>query len=311
MKKSTQKMRGITFALWPIWVGITSFLSSLIFQIIEQSWNAIPSLGIFKNWVYRVLWLLVLLSVVFIPLGIYRWVQSNKKQNTKIWNDLVMDPIRFGWKAMKQYFWFWVGLLIVVFGISQWYDFRLGQQFTFMQDASFMWTRDILISFVLLKVVGILLGLFFSITIIVSALRAVDQKPMSRKVSFSRFEVLWSLVLWTFLYMLIMIGWFILLVIPGIYRMVRFQFFPYFIIDKWYGARDALRASWRITEGHFWDIFIFKFLVWWVVFLGALALLIWLFAALPTIYIAQAKLYRMLLEKGAERLWDLKWMWEK
>lgn len=298
MKKSTQKMRWITFALWPIWIGITWFLSSLIFWILnEYQWWMTVLMDDIKLFIYYSLGLLLFLSIIFVPIGIYMWVKSKRKEEAKIWDDLMMDPIRFWWKAMKKYFWFWVLLLIIFYGVTQGYGRRVQSEIPY--DALwFVRTRDILISFVLLQLVGMLISIFFSIPIIVSSLRAVDGVTMSWRKAFSKLDFLWSLFVWGILYMLIVAGWMILFIIPWIFRSVRFQFWGFFVVDKWYGPIEALKASRRITKDHFRDIFVFNFLIGGVVLLWALAFLIWLFAALPTMYIAQAKLYRILKDKA-------------
>ncbi len=58
---------------------------------------------------------------------------------------------------------------------------------------------------------------------------------------------------------------------------------------------EALKKSSAMTKGAKWDLFLFGLLIGCIALLGALALLIGLFAAFPTILIAKAFVYRKLL----------------
>jgi uncharacterized membrane protein len=99
------------------------------------------------------------------------------------------------------------------------------------------------------------------------------------------------------LYGLIIIGGLILLIIPGIIWAIQFQFFGYLIIDKGLGPIEALKKSSKITKGAKWDLFLLGILLVLINILGALALLVGLFATIPTTMIANAFVYRKLLSQ--------------
>jgi hypothetical protein len=46
-----------------------------------------------------------------------------------------------------------------------------------------------------------------------------------------------------------------LLILPGIYLMIRFGFFKYVMVDTGAGLVDSLRKSYQITAGHTWELF--------------------------------------------------------
>jgi hypothetical protein len=54
------------------------------------------------------------------------------------------------------------------------------------------------------------------------------------------------------LLMLMLIPAFMLFVVPGIYLLLRFMFFPCFIVDQDAGVIESFKKSWHITEGHEW-----------------------------------------------------------
>ena len=94
---------------------------------------------------------------------------------------------------------------------------------------------------------------------------------------------------------LIVIGGTLLLIIPGIIWAVKFQFYGYFIVDEQAGPVEALIKSSMITEGAKWDLFIFGFCIGVINMLGALMLIVGLFATIPTTMVALAYVYRRLV----------------
>jgi uncharacterized membrane protein len=66
---------------------------------------------------------------------------------------------------------------------------------------------------------------------------------------------------------MVWIGW-IFFVLPGFIALLRFAFFPYFIIDKHAGPIHALKMSWAMTQDHVWDIFAFWVAIKIIIFFG-------------------------------------------
>ncbi len=100
------------------------------------------------------------------------------------------------------------------------------------------------------------------------------------------------------LYGLMVLGGLILCVIPGIYLAIRFSFYGYLIIDRDTGPVGALKRSWEITRGSTFELFLLGVVFFGITLLGVLACVVGLFAAVPTIWIAHAHVYRR-LEYGA------------
>ncbi len=87
---------------------------------------------------------------------------------------------------------------------------------------------------------------------------------------------------------------FVLLIIPGIYWALRFQFFGWVIVDKAVGPLEAMRESWEITRGSAGNLFLFALLLFAVNVLGLLALGIGLIITVPLSLVATGYVYRTL-----------------
>ena len=65
-----------------------------------------------------------------------------------------------------------------------------------------------------------------------------------------------ALVAWILYGAMVWLGW-LFFILPGFIALLRFAFFPYFIIDKNAGVIEALRMSCHATKNHIWDMFAF------------------------------------------------------
>ncbi len=91
---------------------------------------------------------------------------------------------------------------------------------------------------------------------------------------------------------------FVLLILPGIYLSVRWYLFPWVLVDKGVGPFEALRQSWEMTRGSFWNLFLLGFLLCLINILGMMALLIGLLVTIPLTVVAVGYVYRH-LERAA------------
>lgn len=82
-----------------------------------------------------------------------------------------------------------------------------------------------------------------------------------------------------------------LLVIPGIILAIRLGQFQMVIIDRNLGPIDALKASWAMTRGNFWNMVLLGLAGLGIVILGLLALGVGLLWAYPTVLLAGAAAY--------------------
>ena len=97
-----------------------------------------------------------------------------------------------------------------------------------------------------------------------------------------------------FLYNIIVAIGLILLVVPGIYFAIRFQYFGYLIADKNLGPIQAFKESTQLTVGVKWGLFKFGFLLGLINILGFLALIVGLILTIPTSMVANGYMFRKL-----------------
>jgi uncharacterized membrane protein len=89
-------------------------------------------------------------------------------------------------------------------------------------------------------------------------------------------------------------GGLILLIVPGIYLGLKYQFFSYLIVDKELGVLDSLKESSQITQGVKWQLFGFSLALIGINILGALAFGIGLLVTIPLTVVAHVFVYRKL-----------------
>lgn len=84
----------------------------------------------------------------------------------------------------------------------------------------------------------------------------------------------------------------ILLIAPGVWFAVKYQFMPYLIIDKGMEPVEALKAAGEITKGYWLELFLFVLCIVGINFLGVLAFGLGLLVTIPVTFLAHAWIYR-------------------
>ncbi len=192
------------------------------------------------------------------------------------------EAIKFGWEGMKKNFWLFAGVMILLLILSSISSSGNANAKTFS-----LWGA----------VISLLIAAIDTIIqmgIIRSTLKVVDGAKPTMDDIFAERKLFWRYLGATILYGLIVLGGLILFVVPGIIWAIKYQFARYLIIDKKMGIIDSLKRSGEITMGQKGQLFLFCLLMLGVTILGALALGIGLFAAIPTVMIAGAFVYRKL-----------------
>jgi uncharacterized membrane protein len=197
------------------------------------------------------------------------------------------EAIRFGWNTMKNNLGFFIGLLIVAGLITIIPTFL---QLATQGDAPGL-------SFIFAIISGVL-QLIIEMGMIKIALKFADNTKAEFGDLFSCLPLFFKYLASSVLYGLITLGGLILLIIPGIIWGIKFYFFGYSIVDQGAGPIEALKRSSAITMGAKWDLFLFGLLIIGINILGLLALVIGLFATIPTSMVAIAFVYRKLLAQA-------------
>ncbi len=196
------------------------------------------------------------------------------------------EALRLGWDTMKKNIGFFIGILIIV-----------GLIYVIPNNIQNRVRRIIPFISILIGIAAWCLQRIIDMGLIRVALRFCDNEKGKFDDLFNTFPLFFKYIIGSILYGLIVLGGLILLIIPGIILGIKFQFFGYFIVEKGLGPIEALKRSSAITKGVMFELFVFGILIFVINLLGVLALLIGLFATIPTTMVAYAYVYRELLKQ--------------
>lgn len=148
-----------------------------------------------------------------------------------------------------------------------------------------------------------LLGFFVSGVVTLGwikiSLRFCDQDKPEYGDLFSQYPLFFRYLGAAILYGLIVLGGFILLIVPGIIWTIQFGYAFNLIVDKRVGVMESLRISSAVTRGTKWNLFVFGLVLVGINLLGALALLVGLLWTIPASFVASVYVYRKLLAQTA------------
>lgn len=143
---------------------------------------------------------------------------------------------------------------------------------------------------------GILLvtQLYLSLGFIKIMFRLVDDEYMEVIDLFNSFRPFLSYFVAYFLYAIAVILGTLLFVIPGIFIAIRFQFYPYFVLDGTHSSILALQKSYYLTEELTLDLFLFGLSVIGLNIAGVFFLGIGIIFTYPLTTMATAVIYKSL-----------------
>ena len=195
------------------------------------------------------------------------------------------EAIKYGWGIMKTNFWFFVGIIIVaglIVGIPSNIADRLNDP-------------DLcLLGFIFNIIAGVARAII-SIGLIKIALIFLNKEKPEFKELFNFKGSFWRFIGGSILYGLIVVAGFILLIVPGIYWAIKYQWFGYCIVDQKLGPVQALKKCAQMTDTVKWQLLGFGLVMTGINILGFFCLFIGLFATIPTTLLAIAFVYRKLL----------------
>jgi hypothetical protein len=229
--------------------------------------------------------LIVIVMLVGFPVGLILLITADY-QNGKF---SFSEAIKFGWQSMKNNFWF-LALALVILGAAYYLPSFLNWLIQGQRPAAF-W---LVVIYTIMMALWILQIVFILSWLKISLNAAQSQALNFQDLLFGlKFKMFFWYVFGSLLYSLIVLGGLFLLVIPGIIWSIKFQFFPYFIVQG-DGPIAALKKSAQITRGAKLDLLIFSLLLNLINLAGFLVLLVGLLATAPTISIALAYVFRRL-----------------
>jgi len=197
---------------------------------------------------------------------------------------LIDDAIGVGWQKTKKNFWFFVGLILIVWAINLLFSYLQRM----INGDNHDWSYWVIFA------VELAANILMSVGLIKISIFANDEKKLEYKDLFTHYKYFWRFLGATILRSLIIFIGLILLVVPGIYLSIKFRFVTYLILDKDMGIIEAFKESAKITKGVKWSLLGLEFCSNVIIVLGILALLIGVFAAFPIVMVGRAHAYRVL-----------------
>ena len=147
------------------------------------------------------------------------------------------------------------------------------------EESSFGGPLSLLILAVLF-ILYIIINIMFEVGLInISIIFRNGETPQIRDLYSSKPIVLVNYLVASFFYGLMVVVGLLLLIVPGVFLALKYQFYGYLITDRGMGPFEALKESGRLTDGAKKDLFVF----WLTLICGILVimLVLGLFIALP------------------------------
>jgi uncharacterized membrane protein len=188
----------------------------------------------------------------------------------------VSSVYNYGWKTLWPSFWilFLIGLVYFVI------DGALGG---FSRVLPALWVISGLFS--------IFVGIPLSYGQTFCYLRVARDHQVQFEELFSGFKNYLNCIGAGLLSGLIVVGGFILLIVPGIIFACKLAFVPYLVVDRKLGPVEAIQTSWKMTRGHAMEVFLIALLGVPITIAGLICLGVGVIVAAMWISMATASLY--------------------
>ena len=193
------------------------------------------------------------------------------------------EAIRFGWDTTRSNLFF----LVSIFVVSALINYVPGIVVWLLEDAM---PEAVLIA---LQVAVLMLNIIVTMGLIRIALKFCDNEKPEFADLFACYPLLIKFAIASVIYGIAVAGGFNLLILPGIFLGITYQFFAFSIIDRGSGPIQALKDSSAITAGTKWNLFIFSLLLLAINAIGALTL-VGLLVTGPVTLLSLAIVYRTL-----------------
>lgn len=200
----------------------------------------------------------------------------------------ILAVYRYSFEKFKKYASFLIGVTVT------YYVLAIVPQVYFLLRAPAEPTGESQFISLSLTLIQLYLGLGFTRIILL----LVDDHHTAVTDLFNGFRMFLSYFVASFLYGFgVFVGLF-LLVVPGIFVAIRFQFYPYYIIEQGDSAIIALQKSFYSSQGLTLDLFLFGITVFAANLAGILLLGIGIIVTFPVTTLATAIIYKGLVEEA-------------
>lgn len=148
----------------------------------------------------------------------------------------------------------------------------------------------------LVGLIFVVLSILVSIGKLKVTLRVYDKEKPEVLDIFRYFRYFWRYLGAGILYGLLVTAGFILLIVPGIIWAIKYSQIFNLIVDKDMTIMESFKKSGQLTAKVKWQLFLFGLACLGVIILGAIALGVGIFVAMPVTWIAGVYVYRHLLK---------------
>ena len=194
-----------------------------------------------------------------------------------------------GWGKLWKYFLelFLIGIIGFVIGIP------MGME---------GWARDAVGTATILGVLGFIYSILvmnpveYGVTF--AFLKAARGDKLEISNMFEAFRNYWNTVLANLLVGIIVFIGFVLFIIPGIIFACKLVFTPYLVVDRKMQVIEAVKQSWRMTNGHAWKVFLIGLLAIPISIAGLICFGVGIIVSIMWIRLAFASLYHSVSLSG-------------
>ena len=194
------------------------------------------------------------------------------------------EAIKFGWDTTRANLGFFIIFLVVSILIG-----------SFLNGFGDLFEKRLPFLSIIFNLGYILLNIAINIVGIKIALKFCDndRRPLIEVITFTPKLFIKFAAGYILLSVLIAAG-ILLLVVPGVYFMLKYQYVLYFIVDRDAGILEAFTRSSDITDGVKWQLLVFLIFLVLINVAGALCFIVGLFVSIPVTMVAAAYVYRRL-----------------
>ncbi|MDR2146224.1 MAG: hypothetical protein LBE91_07190 [Tannerella sp.] len=199
------------------------------------------------------------------------------------------DILKASWRRLLKQFWLLVGLMI---GFTIIYSLL----YIFAMPAK---GGTVTVSGFIISLLITVLGIIFTMGYMKNCFQTIDgeEPQFSAYGQVSRkFFTFWFAGI--ILSVIVVIGLF-LLVLPGIYMIIRLRYYGAAIVDEDAGIIESLKRSWQITKGQELPLFIILLIIIGIICIGTIALIVGIFVAAPYIMLIDCVTFRKLTAPAA------------
>ena len=209
--------------------------------------------------------------------------KGNASQNSAVLAPGVGSSYSNGWGKLWKYF-LELFLIFIIYAIVSSPSWTL-EQTTDGVSAGDAFLSIIFFAYGLLLVGPIGYGVAFA------NLKAARGDKLEITDMFAAFKNYWNAVLANLLVGAIIVLGLVLLIIPGIIFACKLAFTPYLVLDRKMEVTEAVKESWRMTNGHAWKVFLIGLLAIPISIAGLICFGVGIIVAFMWITLALASLY--------------------